>query len=44
MALYDHVIQETENQQKTTSEAANNEDLYVDLVAKLNKGAYISDD
>lgn len=37
LAIYDHVIQETQSQQKTTAEAGSNEDLYVDLVAKLNK-------
>ncbi|XP_076136795.1 U11/U12 small nuclear ribonucleoprotein 48 kDa protein [Alosa pseudoharengus] len=37
LALYDHVIQETESQQKAKKDATNNEDLYVDLVAKLNK-------
>lgn len=35
LALYDHVIQEAIQQSAKTS---NNEDLYVDLVSKLNKG------
>ena len=35
LALYDHVTQET---LRAKTEAANNEDLYVDLVAKLKKG------
>ncbi|XP_012684552.1 U11/U12 small nuclear ribonucleoprotein 48 kDa protein [Clupea harengus] len=34
LALYDHVTQET---LRAKTEAANNEDLYVDLVAKLKK-------
>ncbi|XP_062393686.1 U11/U12 small nuclear ribonucleoprotein 48 kDa protein [Sardina pilchardus] len=37
LALYDHVMQETESQQMAKKEATNNEDLYVDLVAKLKK-------
>lgn len=35
LALYDHVIQEAIQQ---SANASNNEDLYVDLVSKLNKG------
>lgn len=35
LALYDHVIQEALNQ---SAKASNNEDLYVDLVSKLNRG------
>ncbi|XP_046907307.1 U11/U12 small nuclear ribonucleoprotein 48 kDa protein [Hypomesus transpacificus] len=37
LALYDHVTRVT-SQQKEQAEASNNEDLYIDLVAKLKKG------
>ncbi|KAK9960865.1 hypothetical protein ABG768_008699 [Culter alburnus] len=36
MAVYDHVIQEAS--QQSAKRESNNEDLYVDLVAKLKKG------
>ncbi len=39
MAIYDHVIQQA-SQQSATRES--NEDLYVDLVAKLKKGTWIT--
>lgn len=42
VAVYDHVIQETRVQQSAKRES-NNEDLYVDLVAKLKKGNSQSD-
>lgn len=35
LALYDHVIQEAIQQ---SAKASNNDDLYVDLVSKLNRG------
>lgn len=37
LALYDHVIQEALQQ---STKASSNEDLYVDLVSKLNKGEF----
>lgn len=42
VAVYDHVIQEAGVQQSAKRES-NNEDLYVDLVAKLKKGNSQSD-
>lgn len=36
MAVYDHVTQEAS--QQSAKRESNNEDLYVDLVAKLKKG------
>ncbi|XP_036446194.1 U11/U12 small nuclear ribonucleoprotein 48 kDa protein isoform X1 [Colossoma macropomum] len=37
LALYDHVIQKA-IQQRANAQSSSNEDLYVDLVSKLNKG------
>uniref|UniRef100_A0A4W5NJ75 Small nuclear ribonucleoprotein 48 (U11/U12) n=1 Tax=Hucho hucho TaxID=62062 RepID=A0A4W5NJ75_9TELE len=41
LALFDHVTREA-TQQKDQAVATNNEDLYVDLVAKLKKGSHFS--
>lgn len=41
MALFDHVTREG-IKQKDQAVATNNEDLYVDLVAKLKKGRPIN--
>ena len=40
LALYDHLTRVT-SQQKEQAEASNNEDLYIDLVAKLKKGTSV---
>ncbi len=39
MAIYDHVIQQASQQ---SAKRESNEDLYVDLVAKLKKGSWIT--
>lgn len=39
LAIYDHVIQQASQQ---SAKRESNEDLYVDLVAKLKKGTWIT--